>query len=344
MKPTVVPTSTTPTATADEAALEISLRPHALHDFVGHEHLKDALGLMLAAAQRRREPVDHILFHGPPGTGKTTLSWIIAHELGVPLRELSAPAIRRPGDLAAVLVSLARGQVLFLDEIHRLAHESAEMLYSGMEDFRISLITGRGEDASARSLDLSRFTLVGATTEFGLLPPPLRDRFGQVFALDLYTIAELRHILAQSAAKLGVLIDDEALTVLAERSRGTPRIANRLLRRARDLAQVRDVDLTGDVAHETMRLLRVGDFGLEAYDLKYMTTMHTAYADQPVGPQSMSAATGIPVVTIVNHIEPWLMKAGLLRRTRQGRELTEQGKALIRTQGRITTGFEDEPD
>ena len=321
MKPTVVPTSTTPTATADEAALEISLRPQALHDFVGHEHIKDALGLMLTAAQRRSEPVDHILFHGPPGTGKTTLSWIIAQEMGVPLRELSAPAIRRPGDLAAVLVSLVRGHVLFLDEVHALATETAEMLYSGLEDFRISLITGRGEESTAHTLDLPRFTLVGATTEFGLLPPPLRDRFGQVFALDLYTIAELRQIIAQSAARLGVLIEDQALTVLAERSRGTPRIANRLLRRARDLAQVRDADLTGDIASETMRLLRVGELGLEAYDLKYMTTMLTVYAHQPVGPQSMSAATGIPVVTITNHIEPWLMKAGLLRRTRQGREL-----------------------
>ncbi len=344
MKHPVFSTSTTPTATAAEAALEISLRPQALHDFVGHEHIKDALGLMLAAAKRRSEPVDHILFHGPPGTGKTTLSWIIAQEMGVPLRELSAPAIRRPGDLATVLVSLVRGQVLFLDEIHRLATESAEMLYSGMEDYRISLITGRGEEANARTLEVSRFTLVGATTEFGLRPPPLRDRFGQAFALDLYTIAELRQIIAQSAAKLGVLIDADALTLLAERSRGTPRIANRLLRRARDLAQVRDVDLTGEVANETMRLLRVGEFGLEAYDLKYMTTMLTAYADQPVGPQSMSAATGIPVVTITNHIEPWLMKAGLLRRTRQGRELTEQGKALIKTQSHLTTGFEDEPD
>jgi len=339
------PTSTTPTAIPDEAALEISLRPQGLRDFVGHEHIKDALGLMLAAAKRRSEPVDHILFHGPPGTGKTTLSWIVANEMGVPMRELSAPAIRRPGDLAAVLVSLARGQVLFLDEVHALATETAEMLYSGIEDYRVSLITGRGEEATARTLDLPRFTLVGATTEFGLLPPPLRDRFGQVFALDLYTPDELRQIIAHSAAKLGVLIDDVALTVLAERSRGTPRIANRLLRRARDLAEVRGVDLTGGVAEETMRLLRVGTFGLEAYDLKYMTTMLTAYADQPVGPQSMSAATGIPVVTITNHIEPWLMKAGLLRRTRRGRELTDAGKALIQpTRSARDPTFDDEPD
>ena len=340
--------ATTPVAEAEEAVIEVSLRPQALADFVGHEHIKGALGLMLAAAQRRREPVDHILFHGPPGTGKTTLSWIIAREMGVPMRELSAPAIRRPGDLAAVLVSLARGQVLFLDEVHRLANEAAEMLYSGIEDFRISVVTGRGEDVSAVTLDLPRFTLVAATTEFGLLPPPLRDRFGQVFALDLYTVEELRTIIAQSAAKLGLLIDDDALTVLAERARGTPRIANRLLRRARDLAEVRQSDLAGPVARETMDLLRVGPYGLETYDLKYMTTMLKSYADQPVGPQSMSAATGIPVVTITNHIEPWLMKAGLLRRTRRGRELTDDGKAFLAAPpvppATRSTGFEDEPD
>jgi Holliday junction DNA helicase RuvB len=170
-------TETTPTLIPEEAVIEVSLRPQALADFVGHEHIKGALGRMLAAAQRRREPVDHILFHGPPGTGKTTLSWIIAREMGVSMRELSAPAIRRPGDLAAVLVSLARGQVLFLDEVHRLANEAAEMLYSGIEDFRISVVTGRGEDVSAVTLDLPRFTLVAATTEFGLLPPSPAKRW-----------------------------------------------------------------------------------------------------------------------------------------------------------------------
>ena len=199
-----------------------------------------------------------------------------------------------------------------------------------MEDYRLSILTGKGEGATPITLSLERFTLVGATTEFGALPAPLRDRFGQVFALDLYTVEELRRIIAASADRLGVLYDDAALTVLAERARGTPRIANRLLRRARDLAEVRGVELTGNVAHEVMDLLRVGPFGLEAYDLKYMQTMLKSYADHPVGPQSMAAATGIPVITITEQIEPWLMKAGLLRRTRRGRELTEQGKDFLR--------------
>ena len=333
---------TTPALIPGEAALEVSLRPKALTDFVGQEHIKGGLGLIIAAAKRRDEPVDHILFHGPPGTGKTTLSGIIAHEIGAPVRELSAPALQKVGDLAAVLVTLSRKQVLFLDEVHRMKNEVAETLYSAMEDFKLSILSGKGENATPVTLDLQRFTLVGATTEFGALPAPLRDRFGQVFALDLYTIDELKKVIAQSAARLGVLIDEEALTVLAERARGTPRIANRLLRRARDLAEVREVDLTGDIAREAMSLLQVGDFGLEAYDLKYMQTMLKSYADHPVGPQSMSAATGISVVTITEQIEPWLMKAGLLRRTRRGRELTEHGKWFVTRQRPPV--FADEPD
>jgi Holliday junction DNA helicase RuvB len=330
-----------------DAPIEISLRPQALAEFVGHEHIKGGLGLIIAAAKRRDEPVDHILFHGPPGTGKTTLSGIIAREIGVPMRELSAPAVQRAGDLAAVLVALSRKSVLFLDEIHRMKNEVAETLYSAMEDYRLSIVNGKGQSASAVSLDLQRFTLVGATTEFGSLPAPLRDRFGQVFALDLYTLDELKQIIAHSAARLGVLIDEAALTALAERSRGTPRIANRLLRRARDLAEVREVDLTGTIACEVLDLLQVGPLGLEAYDLKYLTTMLRSYADQPVGPQSMAAATGIPVITITEHIEPWLLKAGLLRRTRRGRELTEHGRKFIgryHTDSPTTTGFETEPD
>ena len=335
--------TTTPTLIPGEAVVEVNLRPQALTGFVGQEHIKGGLGLIIAAAKRRDEAVDHILFHGPPGTGKTTLSGIIAHEIDAPMRELSAPALQKVGDLAAVLVSLQRKSVLFLDEIHRLKNEVAETLYSAMEDFRLSIISGRGEHATPLTLELQRFTLVGATTEFGALPAPLRDRFGQVFALELYTIDELKTVIGQSAARLGVLIDDEALSVLAERSRGTPRIANRLLRRARDLAEVREVDLTGDVAREVMTLLQVGPYGLEAYDLKYMQTMLRSYADQPVGPQSMSAATGISVVTITEQIEPWLMKAGLLRRTRRGRELTAQGKWFL-AQASPRSGFEDEPD
>ena len=334
----------TPAQQPGEAPLEISLRPKALTEFVGHDHIKGGLGLILAAARRRDEPVDHILFHGPPGTGKTTLSGIIANEIGAPMRELSAPALQKVGDLAAVLVAFDRKSVLFLDEIHRLKTEVAETLYAAMEDFHLSIMSGRGESAAVVSLDLQRFTLVGATTEFGSLPAPLRDRFGQVFALDLYTVEDLKQVIAQSAARLGVLIDDEALTALAERSRGTPRIANRLLRRARDLSDIREVDLTGDVARAAMDLLHVGPLGLEAYDLKYMTTMLRSYADYPVGPQSMAAATGISVVTITEQIEPWLMKAGLLRRTRRGRELTEQGRHFMARFQAGPTGFEDEPD
>jgi Holliday junction DNA helicase RuvB len=305
---------------------ELSLRPTALAAFVGQSALKKSLGLMLSAAKLRSEPLDHVAFYGPPGLGKTTLAGIIAHEMGGTMREIAAPALQKPGDLAALVASLSARDVLFLDEIHRLRADLCELLYTAMEDFKFTI---QRKDEPAISLPLERFTLVGATTDFGLLPGPLRDRFGASFALQMYAVQELEQVILGAADKLDLLCDLQAARLLAERSRGTPRIALRLLRRARDMAQVKGDDLTLETAREMLDLLGIDHLGLEENDRRYLRTLVVNYGGGPAGAKSLSASSGIDEASILESIEPALLMLGLIRRTRRGREALPRGAAHV---------------
>lgn len=308
-----------------EVVEERNFRPATLDEFVGQSRLKAMLNLMLKSAQKRKQTVEHLLFYGLPGLGKTTLAAIIASEMGATLKELAAPALGKPGDLASVLVLLQERDVLFLDEIHRLKNEIAEVLYSAMEDFRVSIVTSPGEPPV--TLGLKRFTLVGATTDYGLLPGPLRDRFGQVFPLDLYSQDELAQVVARAADKASLLMDDDALALIAARARGTPRVALRLFRRCRDLAVVEESDfITGDLTDRALELLRVDALGLDEADRRYLRVLLEHYKGGPVGPKSLAASTGLDLATIEAAIEPHLLRSGLLIRTRKGRALTDAGR------------------
>lgn len=308
-----------------EVVEERNFRPATLDEFVGQSRLKAMLNLMLKSAQKRKQTVEHLLFYGLPGLGKTTLAAIIAAEMGAALKELAAPALGKPGDLASVLVLLQERDVLFLDEIHRLKNEIAEVLYSAMEDFRVSIVTSPGEPPV--TLGLKRFTLVGATTDYGLLPGPLRDRFGQVFPLDLYSQDELEQVVARAADKASLLMNAEALTLIAARARGTPRVALRLFRRCRDLAVVEESDfITGDLTDRALELLRVDALGLDEADRRYLRVLLEHYKGGPVGPKSLAASTGLDLATIEAAIEPHLLRSGLLIRTRKGRALTDAGR------------------
>jgi Holliday junction DNA helicase RuvB len=315
-----------PLADVDEQAIEGALRPKRLDDFVGQARVREQLSLLLRGALRRGRPPDHVLLSGPPGLGKTTIAMIIAAELGAPLRITSGPAIERSGDLAAVLSTLTDGEVIFIDEIHRLARPAEEMLYLAMEDFRVDVIVGKGPGATAIPLDLAPFTLVGATTRAGLLPAPLRDRFGFTAHLDFYTPEELGVIVHRSAGLLGVRIDDDGVAELGLRSRGTPRIANRLLRRVRDFAEVKaDGIVTREITRAALELYEVDEMGLDRLDRAVLGALIKKFGGGPVGLSTLAIAAAEEAETVEVVAEPFLVRLGLLARTPRGRVATRAG-------------------
>ena len=304
---------------------EGSLRPKRLREYIGQEKAKENLSVFIDAAKMRGEPLDHVLLHGPPGLGKTTLSGIIANEMGVNIRVTSGPAIEKPGDLAALLTNLAENDILFLDEIHRLNRSVEEILYPAMEDFAIDIIIGKGPSANSIRLDLPRFTLIGATTRAGQLSAPLRDRFGVLLRLELYSPEELGQIVTRSAGILNVPIEPAGAAEIARRARGTPRIANRLLRRVRDFAQVRAGGvITQGVADQALTALEVDQLGLDAVDRRMLRSIITHYGGGPVGLETLAATVGEEAVTLEDVYEPYLMQMGFLTRTPRGRCVTRQ--------------------
>ena len=307
----------------EDIRIEKSLRPQSFNEYIGQERLVKNLKVYIDAARIREEALDHVLFYGPPGLGKTTLAGIIANEMGTHLKVTSGPAIEKPGEIAAILSNLEEHDVLFVDEIHRLNRQVEEVLYPAMEDYAIDIMIGKGPTARSIRLDLPKFTLVGATTRPGLLTAPLRDRFGVVEHLEYYTVKELKEIIRQSAQRLLVDIDDKGATELARRSRGTPRLANRLLKRVRDFAQVRYSGvITSDVATEALDLLEVDQFGLEKLDREILETIIVKFRGGPVGLDTLSAAIGEDSGTIEDVYEPYLIKNGFLNRTPKGRVAT----------------------
>jgi holliday junction DNA helicase RuvB len=310
--------------------LELTLRPRRLDEFVGQERVKDQLAIALEAAKARGEALDHVLLVGPPGLGKTSLAFIVREELGVGIRCIAGPALERKGDMAAILTGLERHDVLFVDEIHRLNRAIEEILYPALEDFRLDIVVGQGPAARTLTLDLPPFTLVGATTRTGLLTTPLRDRFGMTFRLDYYGPAELATIVRRSAQILDVEIEDDAAGEIARRSRGTPRIANRILRRVRDVAQVKhDGAITTAVAREALDLLEVDGQGLERIDRDLLHAIVGKFGGGPVGLSTLSVALGEEPDTIEDVYEPYLLKLGFIQRTPRGRIVTELGRAHV---------------
>ncbi len=309
----------------EDLALDTSLRPHRLDDYIGQDKVKDNLRIAMAAAQMRGEPLDHVLLYGPPGLGKTTLSYIIAAEMGVSVRVTSGPAIERPGDLAAILTNLQRDDVLFIDEIHRLARAIEEILYPAMEDFALDLVLGKGPGARSVRLSLPRFTLIGSTTRYAMLSPPLRDRFGAVYRLDFYNPEAIGTIIRRSAHILGVEVDEGGLKQMAQRARGTPRVANRLLRRVRDFAQVMaDGRISEEVAVEALARLEIDELGLDEVDHKVLQTIIHKFDGGPVGLDTIAASISEEADTIMDVYEPYLMQVGFLQRTPRGRIATRR--------------------
>ena len=307
----------------DDLALDTTLRPRRLEEFIGQEKLKDNLSIGIAAAQQRQEALDHLLLYGPPGLGKTTLAHIIAHEMSVSIRVTSGPAIERAGDLAAILTNLQEQDVLFIDEVHRLPRAAEEVLYPAMEDFALDIVLGRGPGARSVRLSVPRFTFIGATTRYAMLSPPLRDRFGAVYRLDFYDQEAIAAIVRRSAAILGIPIEDEGAGEIARRSRGTPRVANRLLRRVRDFAQVRaEGVITREVAREALARLDVDEMGLDEVDHKVLRTIIEKYDGGPVGIETIAASISEEADTIMDVYEPYLMQVGFLQRTPRGRVAT----------------------
>ncbi len=309
---------------SDERTFDRSLRPGSLNEFVGQPKLREQLDIFIRAARQRQEALDHVLLFGPPGLGKTTLAHIIANELNVTLRQTSGPVLEKAGDLAAILTNLEPQDVLFVDEIHRLSPVVEEILYPAMEDYQLDIVIGEGPGARSLKLNLPEFTLVGATTRAGLLTSPLRDRFGIVHRLEYYTAADLAHIVKRSASILGVPIDGSGVNTVAQRSRGTPRIANRLLRRARDYAEIKsDGRLTGDVARRALNMLEVDEHGLDMLDRCLLEAVIQKFDGGPVGIDNLSAAIGEERGTIEDVIEPYLIQQGFLMRTPRGRVATK---------------------
>lgn len=311
-------------ASEEDIRNDDTLRPKFLTDYIGQKKAKEMMKVYIEAAKGREEPLDHVLLYGPPGLGKTTLAGIIANEMGVHIKITSGPAIEKPGDVAAILNNLKEGDVLFVDEIHRLNRQVEEVLYPAMEDFAIDVVIGKGATSKSIRLELPKFTLIGATTRAGMLSAPLRDRFGVVNRLEYYTLSELKIIIMRSAGVLGVKVEEDAALEMARRSRGTPRLANRLLKRVRDFAEVKyDGKVTKEVATEVLALLNIDSYGLDHIDREILTTMIEKFNGGPVGIETIAVSIGEDTATIEDVYEPYLIQSGFLARTQRGRIVTE---------------------